>query len=90
MLSSLTSGLDIFRPFVGYKEVRLVKKETKHRGDPVLLCFVDFATPECAGATLSALQGYKMDELDSHSAYLRLEFSKFPGPRTGGGYRGKR
>jgi hypothetical protein len=27
---SLTSSLDIFRPFVGYREVRLVSKEAKH------------------------------------------------------------
>lgn len=27
---SFTSSLDIFRPFVGYKEVRLVSKESRH------------------------------------------------------------
>ncbi|KAL3504415.1 hypothetical protein ACH5RR_034256 [Cinchona calisaya] len=82
----------IFRPFVGYKEVRLVTKESKHRGgDPLILCFVDFADPACAATALSALQGYKMDELDRDSSYLRLQFSKFPGPRSGGpGFRGKR
>lgn len=81
----------IFRPFVGYKEVRLVTKESKHRGgDPLILCFVDFADPACAATALSALQGYKMDEHDPDSSYLRLQFSRFPGPRSGPGFRGKR
>ncbi|KAK6940017.1 RNA recognition motif domain [Dillenia turbinata] len=72
----------IFRPFVGYKEVRLVTKESKHRGgDPLILCFVDFANPAC----------YKMDEHDRDSAYLRLQFSRYPGPRSSGsGGRGRR
>ncbi|KAI4366819.1 hypothetical protein MLD38_022642 [Melastoma candidum] len=81
----------IFRPFMGYKEVRLVTKESKHRGgDPIILCFVDFADPACAATALSALQGYKMDEQDSDSAYLRLQFSRSPGPKSGYGPRGRR
>jgi len=83
----------IFRPFVGYKEVRLVSKESRHRGgDPLILCFVDFTDPACAATALSALQGYKIDEHDRDSAYLRLQFSKNPGPRSGSGPRprGKR
>ncbi|KAK4340895.1 hypothetical protein RND71_039396 [Anisodus tanguticus] len=90
--SSRREVAHIFRPFVGYKEVRLVRKESKHRGgDPLILCFVDFVDPACAATALSALQGYKMDEHDTDSAYLRLQFSKFPGPRSGGsGSRGKR
>ncbi|KAK9269942.1 hypothetical protein L1049_025515 [Liquidambar formosana] len=81
----------IFRPFVGYKEVRLVSKESKHRGgDPLILCFVDFVNPACAATALSALQGYKMDEHDPETAYLRLQFSRYPGPRSGSGPRGKR
>ncbi|KAG5004921.1 hypothetical protein JHK84_029183 [Glycine max] len=96
---------DIFRPFVGYREVRLVSKESKHRGgDPLILCFVDFANPACAATALSALQvlmmnsrnvflfsnGYKVDELNPESSHLRLQFSRFPGPRSGPGLRGKR
>ncbi|KMT19501.1 hypothetical protein BVRB_1g011240 [Beta vulgaris subsp. vulgaris] len=80
----------IFRPFVGYKEVRLVTKESKHRGgDPLILCFVDFVDAACAATALSALQGYKMDEDDRDSGYLRLQFSRHPGPRSGGGSRGR-
>ncbi|KAJ7969835.1 RNA-binding protein like [Quillaja saponaria] len=80
----------IFRPFVGYREVRLVSKDSKHRGgDPLILCFVDFVNPACAATALSALQGYKMDELSPESNYLRLQFSRNPGPRSGPGSRGK-
>ncbi|THG18488.1 hypothetical protein TEA_022276 [Camellia sinensis var. sinensis] len=88
----------IFRPFVGYKEVRLVSKESRHRGgDPLVLCFVDFVSPACAATALSALQGdhfsflygYNMDEHDPKSSCLRLQFSKYPGPRSGERSRGK-
>lgn len=81
----------IFRPFVGYKEVRLVSKESKHRGrDPLVLCFVDFTSPACAATALSALQGYKINEHDRDSAQMRLQFSQYPDPRSGSGSRGKR
>ncbi|KAK9757416.1 hypothetical protein RND81_01G161400 [Saponaria officinalis] len=72
----------IFRPFVGYREVRLVIKDAKHRGgDPLLLCFVDFVDAPCAATALSALQGYKMDEDDRDSSHLRIQFSR--NPRSG-------
>ncbi|KAK8643142.1 hypothetical protein V6N13_012451 [Hibiscus sabdariffa] len=81
----------IFRPFVGYEAVRLVSKEPRQRGgDPIILCFVDFSSPACAATAMSALQGYKMDEHDPESKYLRLQFSRYPGPRSGPGTRGRR
>ncbi|THF97940.1 hypothetical protein TEA_015183 [Camellia sinensis var. sinensis] len=47
----------IFRPFVGYKEVRLVTKEPRRSGDdPLVLCFVDFASPAHAATAMDALQ----------------------------------
>ncbi|KAL0400570.1 UNVERIFIED_CONTAM: RNA-binding protein 1 [Sesamum latifolium] len=81
----------IFRPFVGYKEVRLVTKESRHPGgDPLVLCFVDFESPAHAATAMDALQGYKFDEHDRDSAHLRLQFARYPGARSGGGHRGKR
>eukprot|EP00262_Sarcandra_glabra_P013461 TRINITY_DN372_c0_g2_i1.p1 TRINITY_DN372_c0_g2~~TRINITY_DN372_c0_g2_i1.p1 ORF type:complete len:232 (+),score=42.81 TRINITY_DN372_c0_g2_i1:116-811(+) len=81
----------IFRPFVGFKEVRLVNKEPRHPGgDPLILCFVDFTTPSYAAIAMDALQGYKFDEHDRDSANLRLQFARFPGPRSAGGPRGRR
>lgn len=81
----------IFRPFVGFREVRLVNKESRHPGgDPHVLCFVDFDSPAQATIALEALQGYKFDEHDRESAHLRLQFSRFPGPRSAGGPRGRR
>ncbi|GMY07575.1 RNA-binding protein 2-like isoform X1 [Fagus crenata] len=81
----------IFRPFVGYKEVRLVSKESRHPGgDPLVLCFVDFLSPAHAATAMDALQGYKFDEHDRDSVNLRLQFARYPGARSGGGHRGKR
>nr|DAD40014.1 TPA_asm: hypothetical protein HUJ06_014337 [Nelumbo nucifera] len=34
--------------------------------------------------------GYKMDLQDPDSSILRLQFARFPGPRSGPGPRGKR
>nr|XP_043636510.1 nuclear speckle RNA-binding protein A-like isoform X2 [Erigeron canadensis] len=49
----------IFRPFVGYKEVRLVTKESRHSSkDPLVLCFVDFESPAEAATAKDALQGF--------------------------------
>ena len=76
----------IFRPFIGFKEVRLVQKEPKRPGgDPLVLCFVDFADARCAATALEALQGYKFDESDRESSALRLQFARFPGPRGSSG-----
>ncbi|PIA48858.1 hypothetical protein AQUCO_01300039v1 [Aquilegia coerulea] len=81
----------IFRPFVGFKEVRLVNKEARHSGgDPLVLCFVDFGTPAQAATAMDALQGYKFDEHDRDSDNLRLQFARYPGPRSGGRPRGRR
>ncbi|KQK19651.1 nuclear speckle RNA-binding protein A [Brachypodium distachyon] len=72
----------IFRPFVGFKEVRLVTKEPRHPGgDPIVLCFVDFTNAAQAAVAMEALQGYKFDEHDRTSPHLRLQFARFTGPR---------
>ncbi|KAK1366418.1 RNA-binding protein 2-like [Heracleum sosnowskyi] len=81
----------IFRPFVGYKEVRLVTKDSRHaRGDALVLCFVDFLSPAHAATAMDALQGYRFDEQDRDSISLRLQFARHPGARSGGGHRGRR
>ncbi|BAS95935.1 RNA-binding protein 1 [Oryza sativa Japonica Group] len=81
----------IFRPFVGFREVRLVSKEARHPGgDPILLCFVDFETASQAAIAMDALQGYKFDEHDRNSPHLRLQFARFTGPRGGSGPGGGR
>ncbi|KAB5524074.1 hypothetical protein DKX38_021823 [Salix brachista] len=51
----------IFRPFVGYKEVRLVSKESRNPGgDPLVLCFVDFLSPAHAATSMDALQDHAL------------------------------
>ncbi|XP_029119923.1 RNA-binding protein 1 isoform X2 [Elaeis guineensis] len=75
----------IFRPFAGFREIRLVNKDSRFPGaDPFVLCFVDFSNPSQAAVALDALQGYKFDMLDRDSANLRLQFARFPGPRSAG------
>lgn len=75
----------IFRPFIGFKEVRLVYKEAKvPGGDQFVLCFVDFADARCATTALEALQGYKLDESDPNGSLLKLQFARFSGERRGG------
>uniref|UniRef100_A0ACD6A9U7 Uncharacterized protein n=1 Tax=Avena sativa TaxID=4498 RepID=A0ACD6A9U7_AVESA len=86
----------IFRPFVGFQEVRLVTKDPRHPGgDPIVLCFVDFANAAQAAIAMEALQGYKFDEHDRSSPHLRLQYARFTGPRGqsgpgGGGGRVRR
>ncbi|WMV34044.1 hypothetical protein MTR67_027429 [Solanum verrucosum] len=74
----------LFRPFLGYKEVRLVPKGSRHAGgDPLILCFVDFVSPLHAATAMDALQGYKFDEHERDSVSLKLQFSRNPGARSG-------
>jgi hypothetical protein len=40
----LISDLDIFRPFVGFKQLRLIPRDTKD-GERVHFCFADFDNP---------------------------------------------
>ncbi|KAL8141341.1 hypothetical protein V2J09_007362 [Rumex salicifolius] len=69
------------REVARYREVRLVFKESKLRGDPMIMCFVDFADPACAATAMTALQGYEMDEHSPDPAVLRIQFSRY-GPRS--------
>eukprot|EP00252_Welwitschia_mirabilis_P016256 TRINITY_DN35852_c0_g1_i1.p1 TRINITY_DN35852_c0_g1~~TRINITY_DN35852_c0_g1_i1.p1 ORF type:complete len:225 (+),score=19.86 TRINITY_DN35852_c0_g1_i1:205-879(+) len=86
--STQREAAHIFRPFVGYKELRLVKKDPKRPGgDPVVICFVDFSSPSYAASAMEALQGYKLDEKDDKSPRLKLQISRFPGNRRGGDFR---
>ncbi|KAI5075584.1 hypothetical protein GOP47_0009660 [Adiantum capillus-veneris] len=72
----------VFRPFFGFKEVRLVRKEGKRSGSPIVLCFVDFHDAQHAANALEALQGYKFDEMSRESETLRLQFARSPGPQS--------
>ena len=55
--------LDIFRPFPGYKSVRLVPRETKNDGT-VLFCFADFENEVQTTMIINTLQGYRFDKDD--------------------------
>ncbi|KAI3496409.1 hypothetical protein L1887_38770 [Cichorium endivia] len=69
----------LFRPFFGFKEIRVVHKEPRHKEDKAMvLCFVEFADAKCALTALEALQGYKFDNKKPDSPALRIHFAHFP------------
>ncbi|KAM1012866.1 hypothetical protein ACFX13_043645 [Malus domestica] len=69
----------IFRPFVGFKDIRVVHKEPRRSGDKAMvLCFVEFADPKCALTAMEALQGYKFDNKKPESPALKIHFAHFP------------
>ncbi|KAG5045065.1 hypothetical protein JHK86_014471 [Glycine max] len=50
--------VDLFRPFIGYKDIRVVHKEPRRSGDKAMtLCFVEFVDSKCALTAMEALQG---------------------------------
>eukprot|EP00252_Welwitschia_mirabilis_P009008 TRINITY_DN21286_c0_g2_i2.p1 TRINITY_DN21286_c0_g2~~TRINITY_DN21286_c0_g2_i2.p1 ORF type:complete len:205 (-),score=45.83 TRINITY_DN21286_c0_g2_i2:151-765(-) len=62
----------IFRPLIGFKQLRLVKKNDR------TMCFVEFTNKRDAAAAMDALEGYKMDETDENSPSLQIQFSRAP------------
>jgi RNA recognition motif-containing protein len=53
----------IFRPFVGFKTVRLIPRE-KRQGERVMLCFADFENTLQTTIVINTLQGYRFDRDD--------------------------
>ncbi|KAL1830684.1 hypothetical protein DCAR_0100616 [Daucus carota subsp. sativus] len=69
----------LFRPFIGFREIRVVHKEPRRAGDKALvLCFVEFTDAKCALTALEALQGYKFDNKKPDSSVLSIHFAHFP------------
>ncbi|XP_024960795.1 uncharacterized protein LOC112501308 isoform X2 [Cynara cardunculus var. scolymus] len=69
----------LFRPFFGFREVRVVHKEPRHTEDKAMvLCFVEFLDAKCALTALEALQGYKFDNKKLDSPALRIHCAHFP------------
>ena len=61
---------DIFRPFRGFKSVRLIPREIS-ADEKVILCFADFETSFQTTLVINTLQGYRFDKDD----ILGLQFS---------------
>lgn len=69
----------LFRPFIGFRELRVVHKEPRRSGDKAMvLCFVEFADAKCALVAMEALQGYKFDDKKPDSPILSIHFATFP------------
>ena len=60
----------LFRPFPGFKQLRLVPRETKD-GQKVHFCFADFENLEQTTIVVSTLQGYRFHKDD----IIGLQFS---------------
>ncbi|XP_038896814.1 nuclear speckle RNA-binding protein B-like isoform X3 [Benincasa hispida] len=70
----------LFRPFIGYKDIRVVHKEPRRSGDKAMvLCFVEFIEARYARTAMEALQaGYKFDDKKPDSPSLKIQFAHFP------------
>ncbi|XP_057539781.1 RNA-binding protein 1-like [Amaranthus tricolor] len=69
----------IFRPFIGYKDIKVIHKEPRRTGDKAMvLCFVEFNDSKCALTAMDALQGYKFDDKKPESSIIRIHFAHFP------------
>ncbi|KAI4337162.1 hypothetical protein L6164_015609 [Bauhinia variegata] len=69
----------LFRPFIGYKDIKVVHKEPRRSGDKAtVLCFVEFVDGKCALTAMEALQGYKFDDKKPNSPTLKIQFAHFP------------
>ncbi|XP_050215555.1 nuclear speckle RNA-binding protein A-like [Mercurialis annua] len=69
----------LFRPFIGYKDIKVIHKEPRRSGDKAMVfCFVEFVDSKCAITAMEALQGYKFDDKKSNSGILRIHFAQFP------------
>ena len=69
----------IFRPFPGFRGLRLKPPREPGRGGP--LAFVDFEQPSQALVCLRAVDGYRVDgrpEAEQTAMRLRVEFAKAP------------
>ncbi|XP_040999055.1 RNA-binding protein 1-like isoform X1 [Juglans microcarpa x Juglans regia] len=69
----------LFRPFIGYKDVKVVHREARRSGDKArVLCFVEFVDSRCARIAMEALQGYRFDDKKPESPALKIQFAHFP------------
>ncbi|CAK0787300.1 hypothetical protein CVIRNUC_010518 [Coccomyxa viridis] len=67
----------IFRPFEGYKELRLVQKQDK-QGKDVMWCFVEFDEVVQAARCMRVLQGYPVDEEEPEAYKMRISYARPP------------
>lgn len=62
--------IDIFRPFRGFKSLRLIPREISAE-EKVILCFADFENSFQTTLVINTLQGYRFDKDD----ILGLQFT---------------
>eukprot|EP01006_Ploeotia_vitrea_P019842 TRINITY_DN52094_c0_g2_i1.p1 TRINITY_DN52094_c0_g2~~TRINITY_DN52094_c0_g2_i1.p1 ORF type:complete len:187 (-),score=32.12 TRINITY_DN52094_c0_g2_i1:549-1109(-) len=85
----------IFRPFYGFRGLRLVQRDSKRNpGTKYTICFVEFDMKYHAQYALDVLQGYTFNKNDTPDKGLKLAFAhsdtrdrrdRDPPPTGGGG-----
>ena len=74
----------VFRPFTGYRSVRLqIKDSKKFPGEKMTLVFVEFHSPEQAQVAMDTLQGYRVDLDWPNSPVLGFKWAKRDSYRDG-------
>ena len=74
----------IFRPYPGYKECRLIQKETAS-GRQFYFCFADFDNKANASVAMQTLQGYRFEKKNRKG--LVLKFARETNPKKNDGRR---
>jgi len=65
----------IFRPWAGFQSLRILPKESKQYPNKIYnLCFVEFDNKYQSSIAMHALQGYKMDKMDTKG--LSISYAK--------------
>jgi hypothetical protein len=64
----------IFRPFQGFKSVRLVSRDKN--GEKSIICFADFETVTQSTVVINTLQGYRFDKNDLIGLHFSYGVSK--------------
>ena len=66
----------IFRPFPGFRSLRLITRAGDNAAEVSPLCFVEFASTAAAAAAQAVLQNYVMDLQATKPRTLRVSFAK--------------
>lgn len=66
----------IFRPFGGFKEVRIVNKPGKEGREGRTFAFAEFENAECADAALKCLNGYTYERENPQLGAMQLRFAR--------------
>lgn len=88
MFNNTRSNNGIYFIFVGFARITRLCCSFALYDNPLIFGKIS-SGPRCEVVT-TRFAGYVFDENDRDSSILRLQFARFPGPRSSGGPRGRR